>query len=211
MSIINYFKWMLGLFLLLPLAASADSASQRLDDFFNNVQALQADFHQELFNDKGKKVKEARGTLVMQRPGKFRWDYQEPYKQLIVADGKNIWIYDSDLEQVTVKPMDAALGDTPALLLSGAQPLQEDFLITDLGASEGLEWVELLPKAPETTFERVRLGFGARDLEQMELLDNFGQMTRLRFTNLQRNGHPDPALFTFTPPPGVDVMGEGSK
>lgn len=192
---------------LAPLAGHAGIASERLDDFFANVKALQADFHQTLLDGNGSMVKEASGVLVMQRPGKFRWDYLLPYKQLIVADGKKIWVYDSELEQVTVKPMDTALGSTPALLLSGDQPLEESFTITDLGPNEGLEWVELLPKTPDGSFERVRLAFDETSLRRMELVDNFGQLTALEFKKIQRNVDPDPALFSFVPPDGVDIIG----
>jgi outer membrane lipoprotein carrier protein len=197
-----------SMLLLLSFAAYAGPATDKLDDFFANVDAMQADFHQVLLDGQGKPVKEADGTLVMQRPGKFRWDYVTPFKQLIVADGKKIWIYDSELEQVTVKPVDTALGDTPALLLSGDQPLEGKFLITDLGTTDGLDWVELQPKVAESGFERVRLGFGKDDLEVLELLDNFGQTTRLKFTNLRRNPHVNAELFAFNPPKGVDVIGE---
>ncbi len=197
-----------GFLLLLPLTSYAGVASERLDDFFANVKTLQADFHQTLIDDKGHTVKEANGVLVMQRPGKFRWDYLQPYKQLIVADGKKIWVYDSELEQVTVKPMDAALGSTPALLLSGTKPLQENFIITELGPSDGLEWVELSPKVPDSSFERVRLAFDKTNLQRMELVDNFGQLTWLEFKKLERNVHPDPKLFVFSPPVGVDIIGD---
>lgn len=197
-----------SLLLLLPFAGYAGTASERLDKFFTNVQAMQADFHQTLLDDKGNTVKEASGTLVMDRPGKFRWDYRAPYQQLIVADGKKIWIYDGDLEQVTVKPMDATLGDTPALLLSGTEPLDKNFIVTDFGSSDGVDWVELVPKVQDSSFERVRLGFDQNNLRHMVLIDNFGQTTELDFTNLQDDISPDPKLFAFTPPPGVDVIGE---
>lgn len=204
------FSWVLGFSIFLSsFVAYAGPATDKLDDFFANVNAMQADFHQVLLDGQGKPVKEADGTLVMQRPGKFRWDYVTPFKQLIVADGKKIWIYDSELEQVTVKPIDTALGDTPALLLSGDQPLEGKFLITDLGTTDGLDWVELQPKLAESGFERVRLGFGKDDLQVLELLDNFGQTTRLNFTNLRRNPNVNADQFAFTPPEGVDVIGEG--
>ncbi|MEO5573041.1 MAG: outer membrane lipoprotein chaperone LolA [Gammaproteobacteria bacterium] len=206
------FRWMSAFSaLLLSSLAYAGSATDKLDDFFVNVKAMQADFHQVLLDGQGKPVKEADGTLVMQRPGKFRWDYVAPFKQLIVADGKKIWIYDSELEQITVKPIDTALGDTPALLLSGDQPLEEKFLITDLGMTDGVDYVELKPKVADSSFERVRLGFGKDDLQILELLDNFGQTTRLNFTKLRRNPDIDADLFNFIPPPGVDVIGEGAK
>jgi len=207
----KYFNRLFGFSIafLLPFAVNAGTATDKLDDFFANIKSMQADFHQVLLDGKGQSVKEADGTLVMQRPGKFRWDYVTPFKQLIVADGKKIWIYDSELEQVTVKPLDATLGDTPALLLSGDRPLQGNFMITDLGTIDGHDWVELKPKVGDSSFERVRLGFGKEDIEVLELLDNFGQTTKLNFTKLRRNPDVDAGQFNFTPPKGVDVIGEG--
>ena len=209
----NYFNRVFGfsIVLLLPFTVFAGPATDKLDDFFANIKSMKADFHQVLLDGKGKPVKEAEGTLVMQRPGKFRWDYVAPFKQLIVADGKKIWIYDSELEQATVKPMDATLGDTPALLLSGDRPLKDNFMITDLGIIDGQDWVELKPKGGDSGFERVRLGFGKEDIEVLELLDNFGQTTKLNFTKLRRNPNVDADLFNFIPPAGVDVIGEGAK
>lgn len=197
------------LLLCLPLAAPAAPLTvKRLNDFINNVQGMQADFHQLLIDNKSKAVKESSGTLVMQRPGKFRWEYTRPYRQTIVADGERIWIYDVELEQVTVKPLDTTLGGTPAVLLSGQKTVWEQFKVKELGSKDGLEWVELTPKAPDNNFESVRLGFGAHDLEMMELLDSFGATTQLRFSKLQRNPVLDSSAFVFTSPKGVDVIGE---
>jgi len=197
------------LLLCVPLAAPAAPLTvKRLNDFINNVHGMQADFHQLLIDNKSKAVKESSGTLVMQRPGKFRWEYIRPYQQTIVADGEKIWIYDVELEQVTVKLLDATLGGTPAVLLSGQKTVWEKFKIKELGSKGGLEWVELTPKTPDNNFESVRLGFGAHDLEMMELLDSFGATTQLRFTQLQRNPVLDSSVFVFTPPKGVDIIGE---
>ena len=198
----------LGLLLCVPTASAAQLTVKRLNDFINNVQGMQADFHQLLIDNKSRAVKESSGTLLMQRPGKFRWEYIRPYRQTIVADGARIWIYDVELEQVTVKPLDTTLGGTPAVLLSGQKTLWEKFKIKELGSKEGLEWVELTPKTPDNNFESVRLGFGAHDLEMMELLDSFGATTQLRFSKLQRNPVLDSSAFAFTPPKGVDIIGE---
>ena len=199
------------LLLCTPMIASATTLTvKRLNDFISNVQGMQADFHQLLIDNKSKAVKESSGTLVMQRPGKFRWEYIRPYRQSIVADGEKIWIYDADLEQVTVKLLDATLGGTPAVLLSGQKTVWEKFKIKELGSKDGLEWVELTPKIPDNNFESVRLGFGEHDLEMMELLDSFGATTQLRFTQLQRNPVLDSSAFEFTPPKGVDVIGDAA-
>lgn len=204
----KYFKWILALGLLLPLASYAGPAIERLHQFFDETGTLQADFQQTISDDKANTVQEASGTLILRRPGKFRWTYVKPYKQLIVADGKKIWIYDEDLEQVTVKPLDATLGSTPVALLSGSGLPEDNFKVTEIDPKDGLDWLELIPKAKDSSFESIRLGFGAHDLEVMELVDAFGQTTRLRFTNLQHDPEVNPNQFTFTPPPGADVIGQ---
>jgi outer membrane lipoprotein carrier protein len=191
----------------MPLA-HAGIAADRLQAFFKEVQALQGDFTQTVF-DQHMKVKErAQGNFALQRPGKFHWDYQAPYHQLIVANGRKVWIYDSELEQVTVKKLDEAVGTTPAQLLSSGESLERNFAINEVGAKDDLEWVELIPREKDTSFERVRLGFDQHDLRIMELMDNFGQTTRLEFSHLQHNPRLAATLFEFIPPPGVDVVGE---
>lgn len=181
---------------------------ERLDAFFNDVRALRGGFTQTVLDPRMRVTEEAQGTFALQRPGKFRWDYKAPYHQLIVADGDKVWIYDIELEQVTVKRLDEAVGNTPAQLLSSGEGLEKSFDITEQGSADGLDWVELTPKQQDSSFARVRLGFDARDLRRMELVDNFGQTTRLRFSQLERNPKLVPSLFEFRPPPGVDVVGE---
>lgn len=195
--------------LLLCLSTTAHAGGrERLDAFYKDVQSLRGEFTQTLLDPRMKVTEEAQGTLALQRPGKFRWDYKTPYHQLIVTNGAKIWIYDIDLEQVTVKRLDEAVGNTPAQLLSSGESLEKNFDIADQGKSGELEWVELTPKQKDSSFEKVRLGFDQRDLRAMELKDNFGQTTRLQFSRLERNPKLVPSLFDFTPPPGVDVVGE---
>lgn len=206
----------LTLFVLLFLSAAAalaGEATDRLTAFFAEKGALRADFVQTVQGAAFAQPEESRGVLIMQRPGKFLWDYQKPYQQQIVADGKHLWIYDVDLEQVVVKPMDEALGDTPALLLSGGGSITERFEVTEQGEeSDGLVWVRLVPKQADTGFNELRLGFGKHDLERMELTDGFGQVTRLAFSNMQRNVKVPADTFHFVPPEGVDVVGDpGAK
>ena len=189
-------------------SAIASTATERLQSFYKEVQSLQGDFAQTVFDQHMKEKEHAHGSFAVQRPGKFHWDYQTPFRQLIVADGKRVWIYDSELEQVTVKSLDETVGSTPAQLLSSGESLERNFSITDLGAKDDLAWVELRPLAKDTSFEEVRLGFDQRNLRVMELKDNFGQTTRLEFSHLQRNPRLAATLFEFTPPPGVDVVGD---
>lgn len=204
------FRATLGALLLLlaPLAASA-SGVERFSRFIATTQSASGEFEQKIFDRNGKLLQESRGTLAFSRPGKFRWTYAKPYPQLIVGDGARVWIYDEDLQQVTVRKLDQALGSTPAALLAGNNSeVARAFRLSDQGGKSGLEWLEALPRDRETSFERVRMGFGFSGPEVMELADNLGQTTVLRFTSLQRNPQLDSALFRFSPPKGADVIGE---
>lgn len=186
--------------------ARAQTALDRLHIFFTGLKTLKADFKQTVQGARFTTEESSQGSFVIARPGKFRWHYQIPYEQLIVSDGKKVWIYDVDLEQVTVKPLGATLGNTPALLLSGEQPLEQNFVIKDEGERDGLAWVSLQPKQTDVSFTKLRLGFGPETLRVMVLEDNLGQTTWLEFNSMQRNTRVDPALFHFEPPAGVDVF-----
>src|SRR5690606_17035637 len=140
-------------------------------------------------------------------PGKFRWTYEKPYAQLIVGDGARIWIYDEDLQQVTVRKLDQALGSTPAALLAGSNEALKGFELKDEGVREGLEWVLAVPREQESNFSRIRMGFSEAGLAAMELADSFGQTTVLTFDKLRRNPALDSELFKFTPPEGADLIG----
>lgn len=188
-------------------SAQAGQALERLNAFYRQVHSLRAHFEQTLLDSAGEPVQESSGTVEIERPDRFRWDYNKPYPQLIVGDGQRVWIYDSELQQVTVKRVDLAVGSAPSLVLSGKRPLEEDFYIKELGEKDGMLWLQLKPKKPESDFKSVRVGFG-KDLERMDLEDNFGQTTRIHFTHLQRNPKLDAALFRFKVPAGVDVVGD---
>ncbi len=192
---------------LVSLDAAAGQARQRLDNFYDNTRTLRADFSQEVRDANERVLQQAQGVFIMQRPNRFRWDYSKPFVQQIVADGKKLWIYDTDLEQITVKPLDTALGNTPALLLSGGKPLEQSFTVTEQADSDGLSWVLLAPKGKDTSFESIRLGFSATGIARMELQDNLGQRTLLSFRNLQTNPTLKDKMFEFKPPAGVDVIG----
>jgi outer membrane lipoprotein carrier protein len=194
-----------------PLIATGDahaSGIDRLNQFMTSTVTATGEFEQRVFNRDRKVTQQSRGTLAFARPGKFRWTYSKPYPQVIVGDGARVWVYDEDLNQVTVRKLGQALGATPAALLAGSNEALKAFELKDEGARDGLEWVEAVPRDKESGFERIRLGFGFSGIERMELVDAFGQTTELRFTGLQRNPRVDPALFTFTPPKGADVVGD---
>ncbi len=202
-----------ALWILAAAAAGLIGAAQaggidRLSQFMNSTIAATGEFEQRIYNRDRKLVQESRGTLAFQRPGRFRWAYAKPYPQVIVGDGARVWVYDEDLNQVTVRKLDQALGATPAALLAGANDVLKAFTLKDEGTRDGLEWVEAVPRDSDSTFERIRMGFGLTGLERMELTDNFGQTTELRFRGLQRNPRVDPGLFRFAPPKGADVVGD---
>ncbi len=179
-----------------------------LSKFMSSTVTATGEFEQRVYNRDRKLVQESRGTLAFARPGRFRWVYSKPYPQVIVGDGARVWIYDEDLNQVTVRRLGQALGSTPAALLAGANDALKAFELTDQGKRDGLEWLEAVPREKESGFERIRMGFGFSGIERMELVDAFGQTTELRFTGLQRNPRVDPALFRFLPPKGADVVGD---
>ena len=199
--------WLLAGLLLAPAPASA-AGVERFQAYLRSTQTASADFEQQVFDREKKLVQRSRGSFTLQRPGRFRWSYAQPYAQLIVGDGKRVWIYDEDLNQVTVRAMAKALGSTPAALLAGAADVERAFELSDAGARDGLEWVEAKPREREAGFERIRLGLGAAGVQAMELTDHFGQTTVLRFANIARNPRVDPDAFRFVPPKGADVLGE---
>lgn len=193
----------------LALSAQAGEATDRLNAFFTAKGGLRANFVQTVQNPAFDQPEVMRGTLLLLRPNRFRWDYQEPYKQQIVADGERLWLYDEELEQVVVKPLDAALGDTPAMLLSGGGSITERFTLKELAdRGDGFVWLQLTPRQEDSGFEAVRLAFDTHDLRRMELVDGFGQITRMLFSDVTRDANITAAAFRFVLPMGVDVIGD---
>jgi outer membrane lipoprotein carrier protein len=206
-----------ALILLAATATAADAAApnaeagrKRVETFLQGLDGLQAQFKQVLTDRNGQSVDEASGTLAISRPDRFRWDYRQPYSQVIVADGTRIWIYDSDLEQVTVRKLDETLSATPAMLLSGRSSLADNFTVTQFEETGGVAWVRMEPRRDDTDFKWVRLGFEGPVLKYMQLADKLGQTTSLEFSKVERNPPLDPSRFTFTVPPGADVIGDAS-
>jgi len=194
---------------LLLASVAADAASiENLKAFLNQTTTAKARFAQIIVDKNLKELQRVTGTMQFQRPGKFRWEYHKPYEQTIVGDGARLWIYDKDLNQVTVRKLDQALGNSPAALLAGNNEIERIYTLTNLGNQEGLDWLEAVPKSQENAFERVRLGFGKGGLEAMELRDAFGQVTIIKFAGLETNPKLPPDTFRFTPPKGADVITE---
>ena len=196
------------LFFAMPIAAHA-GATDKLKTFVAATHSAQANFTQEVQDKDGKRIQSASGTMQFVRPGKFRWVYQKPYEQIIVGDGKKFWLYDVDLNQVTVKKLDAALSSSPAALLSGSNEIERGFALKDLEARQGLEWLQATPKSAETNFDQILMAFNAKsELVVMELHDAYGHRTVLRFSELKNNPALASQLFKFVPPKGADVLGE---
>ena len=193
-----------------PLAYSTPAAD--VEKFMSGLGSWSADFQQTIDDGHGNVLRSAAGRLYLQRPGKFRWDYSQPSEQLILANGKEIWFYDKDLSQANVRDMDTSLASTPASLLSGSASVSTQFTVTTLPANNGLQWFQLVPKHADTDFQLVRIGFDkGGELRSMFLADKLNQITQLTFSNSKRNATLAPDLFTFVPPPGVDVIGRGGK
>lgn len=195
-----------GVALVAPAANAADL--ERLRAFVRDTQTARAQFTQTVADKGGRVTQSAQGEFLLARPGKFRWSVQKPYKQLLVGDGQRVWIFDEDLNQVIVRKLGDALGATPAALLSGNQDVERAFTWNDLPAANGLDWLSATPIAQETTFAQIKLGFDARGLAALELLDAFGQRSVVRFSNFERNPKFAADTFTFTPPKGADVIGD---
>jgi outer membrane lipoprotein carrier protein len=196
-----------ALVLILFFQNANASSLERFQSYLRTTQAARADFQQKVFDKTGKVVQESRGSFSFLRPGRFRWTYVKP-PQVIVGDGDRVWIHDADLNQVTVRRVSRVLGATPAALLAGASDIDKAFELVESGEKDGLEWLEAKPREKESGFERIRLGMSASGVEAMELVDHFGQTTVLRFSNMVRNPQFDAGTFRFTPPKGVDVLGE---
>jgi len=188
---------------LAPVLARADLVS----DYFSGLESIQADFAQTVVDSNGETIQNSEGRVWMQRPGRFRWDYRTPYHQLIVADGKKLWTYDEDLEQATVKTLDSALSSTPAMLLSGYRPLAQVMDWEPDSGGDGYTWFRLHPKERDAAVEKVRIAFKGDELAIIEVVDGFGNHTRIRFSNIQRNKKLDSGLFKLKLPEGTDIVG----
>jgi outer membrane lipoprotein carrier protein len=185
--------------------ARAGSLDQ-LRAFLTQTTSARGEFTQRVSTRGGASQPASSGRFVFQRPGKFRWTYEKPYEQVIVADGTRLVLYDKDLNQVTVRKLGAALPSSPASILFGSNEFDKEFEVTDGGSRDGLEWVQAKPRAKDSTFERIEIGFRDGLPQAMRLADNFGQVTQLAFTKVERNPKLDAGAFAFTPPKGADVL-----
>lgn len=211
MKIVKPFAAVLAL--LFASCAFALAATTPLDSYLDNLKTLRVTFLQTLADAHGREIDRSTGTLIVVRPGKLRWEINPQGAkagagQLLVADGRNLWFLDRDLQQVTVKPADAALSATPAMLLSGTVDVRKNFKISAAGKREGLEWALVEPRAAEADFRHALFGFDNGELKRMILEDKLGQTATIIFEKIERNGTVSPDEVSFTPPAGVDVIGK---
>lgn len=199
-------RWCLLVAVGLASGAASAGGRERLEAFLAGVESLQARFEQSVFDTSQGQTRRLEGVLYLQRPGKFRWDYTEPKGQIVLADGRTVWLIEEDLKQAYQKSQANALRGTPALLLTEPIRLEEHFEIADLGPSQDLEWVELVPRDPDSQFARILLAFAGKDLRRMELADKFAQVTRFAFSDIRHNPRLDPKLFVYVPPRGTQLF-----
>lgn len=190
-----------------PLFAYADGVDD-LKQFYQSTQSMRAQFKQTVFDQKGRKLQEVNGNMLLQRPNKFRWDYQKPYEQQIISDGRQVFLFDVDLQQVSVRTLDKVLGTSPAALLAGGPNVEESFRLSRLVDYEGLQRVQAKPKQKDSGFQVVIISFDHGKLAEMRLVDAFSQSTHIVFSNVEVNPSLNTSQFLFTVPKGVDVVGE---
>jgi outer membrane lipoprotein carrier protein len=223
-------KLLLAVLAMVALVPAPYAAATPLDSYLDDMKTLRATFLQTLTDAHGREIDRSSGTLIVSRPGKFSWEIHPQAGgagagaaagtgavpgasggQLMVADGRNLWFLDRDLQQVTVKPADAALSATPAMLLSGTVDVRKNFTITPAPKRDGLDWVLVEPHGGEADFRRALMGFEGKELKRMILEDKLGQTATVLFDHVERNGRVAPEEVSFTPPPGVDVIGTPKK
>lgn len=188
-------------------ANEAGSAREELEQFAASLERFQAEFTQTVKSGDGRIQDQTQGEVWLQKPDRLRWVYSGEYPEIIVADGKNIWVYDESLEQVTVKPQSEEATDSPLMILADASKLDQQFQVTELGDFEGMDLLELKSLDSESEFERILLGLDPDGIRLMAMEDAFGQRTEIHFQNVKVNAPVDPGLFRFTPPKGTDVVG----
>ena len=195
------------IFVLLFSQSFAQTNEQALYEILQSLNTLEADFFQQVLDSDGEIIQEAKGTFELKKPGKFRWHYDPPYSQHIVADGTNLWMLDLELAQASVQPLDEALGNAPIILLTDVKPLDEDFEIREMPDAFGLRWIALAPRIQDTEFYRVEIGLDGDQIREMKLHDHFDQQTIIRFSNVQTDQNLPDSRFVFNVPDGVDVIG----
>ena len=194
--------------LLLAISTAANAgARDQLDAFSKGLKGLDGQFSQQVFDPRGKQKEASSGRVAVSAPRLFRWEYVKPYPQLIVADGKTVWVYDPDLQQASKRPQGVEEASSPLAILLDPAKLDRDFTVKEAGASNGIEWLQLTPKQADAAFKTAKLGFGKAGLAEMEYVDALGQRTKISFSGWKRNPGFAKGTFTYVPAKGVDVIG----
>ena len=188
--------------------ALADDHNDPLQTFLENFNSLESNFIQQLINENGEVLEKSEGILLLQQPGKFNWTYKTPYAQKIISNGDVLWIFDEDLEQLTIRNIGNALDETPAGIILGNNDINEHFVQVGIGLIDGYDWIELTPKKTETQYKNIRIGFNDTQLGMMIIVDNLGQTTRIDFINVKKNAELQPSSFELETPADVDVIDE---
>jgi outer membrane lipoprotein carrier protein len=198
------------LFLLQFNAYAANTTANDLSALLTKLDSMQADFSQTITDKNAKQIQQSVGRMSMQRPGKFRWEVKKPSKQLVVTDGKRIWIYDPDLEQVTIRFLTKEVGESPAMLLTNpSTTIEKDYQVDNVKASaKDLQWYSLIPKNQNSMFAKIKLGFNKNQIREMELQDHLGHTTSIAFYNIKISPTLSESIFSFKPPAHVDVIDE---
>lgn len=208
-------RYIISTFFLSALltTAHATNGAANLASLLNSVTTMRADFTQTIFDNRGKAVQKSYGRMALQRPGRFRWEVTKPIPQLIIANATRLWIYDADLEQVTIRPLKTTAGEAPALLLSHSNTtLDKDFSVTEIpNKADGWRWFTLVPQHTDEMFTSIKIGFKNNQISEMRLQDNLGHTTGIQYKNIATNASLPASLFTFTPPPHTDVIDETRK
>lgn len=202
------FYYALLLFCINSFADGSGPARSQLEQFSTGLKDLQLDFTQVVRSQDGRIQAQTQGRAWLQNPDKLRWVYSGEFPEIIVADGRNVWIYDETLQQVTVKPQSHRVADVPMLMLTDTSELDQQFTLAELGDFEGMQLLELKSRDAESEFERILIGLDQNGIRMMIMEDAFGLRTEIRFQNVSRNTGLDANLFRFTPPAGSDVVGE---
>ncbi len=192
---------------LMSMQSFAQTTEETLFESLRTLTSLKANFFQQVVDSEGKIIQEAEGIFELKKPGRFRWHYAPPNSQHIVADGKNLWLFDVELAQATVQPIEQTLGSAPIILLTDLKPLSDDFEIRAMPESSGLEWVTLVPKVQDTEFYRIEIGLDGNVIREMRLYDHFEQNTIIRFSEINTAASLPDSRFVFFIPDGIDVIG----
>jgi outer membrane lipoprotein carrier protein len=183
-----------------------------LNQYLKDMHSMQADFSQRIVNKQGKALQQSSGKMLLQRPSQFRWEVKRPYTQLIVTNGVRLWVYDPDLEQVTIRKLKSSVGDTPALLLSDENlSLSKEFNVQVVDSNSTLQWFKLLPRDPNSVMAWIKLGFSDGQIREMHMQDHLGHTTLIQFSHVQINTPIASSLFAFKPPSHVDIIDETKK